>query len=115
MALRQGLRQEMLLIGRVANLLADFRRMLAANQANAWQATPDDMRQPCSLALDVQAAGVEYSQGLPLAVRYWDGRSRVYQGHARLPARPELFELPAGYSRFVIGADQGKAERRQPR
>lgn len=99
-----------------ARLLGDFRRMLAANQANAWLGTPDDMRQPCSLALDVRAAGVEYSRGLPLAVRYWDGRSRVYLGHDKRPPRPELFELPEGYSRFVVGdADQEKAERRQPR
>lgn len=99
-----------------ARLLGDFRRMLAANQANAWLGTPDDMRQPCSLALDVRAAGVEYSRGLPLAVRYWDGRSRVYLGHDKRPPRPELFELPEGYSRFVVGdADQEKAERLQPR
>jgi hypothetical protein len=99
-----------------ARLLGDFRRMLAANQANAWLGTPDDMRQPCSLALDVRAAGVEYSRGLPLAVRYWDGRSRVYLGHDKRPPRPELFELPEGYSRFVVeDADQEKAERRQPR
>lgn len=98
-----------------ARLLGDFRRLLAANQANAWLGTPEDLRQPCSLAIDVHDAGIEYSRGLPLAVRYWDGRSRVYQGHDKRPARPELFELPAGYSRFVIGGDQGKAERRQPR
>ena len=98
-----------------ARLLGDFRRMLAANQANAWLGTPDDMRQPCSLVLDVRAAGVEYSRGLPLAVRYWDGRSRVYLGHDKRPPRPELFELPEGYSRFVVGdADQGKAVSRQP-
>jgi hypothetical protein len=95
-------------------LLREFRRILAANQANAWLATPEELRQPCSLAIDVHAAGIEYSRGLPLAVRYWDGRSRVYQGHDKRPARPDLFELPGGYSRFVIGGDQGKAERRQP-
>jgi len=98
-----------------ARLLGDFRRMLAANQANAWLGTPEDLRQPCALALDVYKAGVEYDQGLPLAVRYWDGRSRIYQRHEKQAARPELFELPAGYSRFVIGPDQGKAESPQPR
>ena len=95
-----------------ARLLGDFRRMLAANQASAWLGTPDDIRQPCSLALDVRAAGIEYSRGLPLAIRYWDGRSRVYLGHDKRSPRPELFELPDGYARFVVGgADQGKAAR----
>jgi hypothetical protein len=99
-----------------ARLLADFRRHLAANQSNAWQATPDDLRQPCELALDVHSAGIEYSLGLPLAVRYWDGRSRVYQGHEKREQRPELFDLPVGYTRFVIGGvDQGKEVSRQPR
>jgi hypothetical protein len=103
------------LLPHAAGMLADFRRRLAANQANTWLGTPDDMRQPCELALDVNAAGIEYSLGLPLAVRYWDGRSRVYLSHEKRPPRPALFELPAGYSRFVIGGDQGKADSRQPR
>ena len=99
-----------------ARLLGDFRRLLTANHANTWLATPEDMRQPCQLALDVHQAGVEYDQGLPLAVRYWDGRSRVYQGHDKRAARPELFELPEGYLRFVIGgADQETATSRQSR
>ncbi len=98
-----------------ARLLGDFRRLLAANQAKAWLETPEEKRQPCALALDVQAAGVEYSHGFPLAIRYWDGRSRVYQSHAYLRARPALFELPAGYARVVVsGVDQGNARSRQP-
>jgi hypothetical protein len=96
-------------------LLADFRRALAARQAAVWLDTPLDQRQPCALALDMHAPGIEYGRGLPLAIRYWDGRTRVYQGHKRLPARPELFELPAGYSRSPMGEeDQGKLDRRQP-
>jgi hypothetical protein len=98
-----------------AGLLADFRRALAANQATAWQGTPDDLREPCLLAIDVREAGIEYRQGLPLAIRYWDGRSRVYQGHEKRLARPELFELPKDYLRFVIGGDQGNSTNRQPR
>jgi len=103
-----------------ATLLADFRRLLAANQAKAWRETPPEARKPCALALDVHAAGIEYSQGLPLAIRYWDGRTRVHLGHATLPPRPELFELPAGYTRFVVGGPeqartrQENSSKRQP-
>ncbi len=103
------------LLQKEARLMWDFRRMLAANQANAWAATPEDIRQPCALAIDVREAGVEYSRGLPLAVRYWDGRSRVYQGYDKRAPRSELFDLPAGYTRVVVGgAAQENSERRQP-
>jgi len=99
-----------------ASLLADFRQTLAANQAKVWLALPDDIRQPCALGLDVKAAGVEYRHGLPLAIRYWDGRSRVYQGYRLLEAKPALFDLPGNY-RQVVNAplNQGKDSNRQPR
>lgn len=110
-----------------ANLLADFRATLAANQAQAWRALPEAMRQPCTLGLDVRAAGVEYRRGMPLAIRYWDGRSRVYQGYRLLAAKQELFDLPSGYRRVVNVVkeapkhtqkqtpNQGKGRSRQPR
>lgn len=99
-----------------AALLAQFRRALAANQSASWRATPEELRQPCSLALDVREAGIEYRDGLPLALRYWDGRAQVYQGHARLPARAGLFEVPQDYSHFVVGGESqdGKNRARQP-
>lgn len=87
-----------------AALLRDFERALAGNHAQAWKATPEDLREPCVLLNDVHQPGVAYEQGLPLLIRYWDGRSREYQGHAKLPARAALFELPGtGYARFIIG------------
>jgi len=89
-------------------MLRDFRRALAGNQANAWNGTPESLRQPCSLVLDVRQAGLEYQQGLPLAIRYWDGRSRAYQSHASRAAQPALFELPATYQRFVSGDPAGR-------
>ena len=85
-----------------SRLLRDFRRALAGNQAVAWNGTPGALRQPCSLLLDVSEAGLEYLQGLPLALRYWDGRTRTYQSHAIRTAQPALFELPSGYKRFVL-------------
>ena len=91
-----------------ARLLRDFRRALAGNHAASWASTPEELREPCVLAVDIREAGIEYRQGLPLAVRYWDGRSRVYQGHLIREAKPELFELPADYSRFMIGERQAK-------
>lgn len=97
-----------------ARRLGEFRQALSANQYVSWLGTPEDLRQACSLALDVRDAGIEYRNGLPLAMRYWDGRTRVYQGHERLPARPELFELPGDYRRFVVGPVQDKVRARQP-
>ena len=98
-----------------AALLRDFRRALAGNHSTTWTATPEAYRHPCELAMDVREAGIEYRDGLPLAVRYWDGRSRVFQGQKSLPARPELFELPADFERLVIAAPQLKPAAKQPR
>lgn len=99
-------------------LLRDFRRDLAGKQAATWISTPEALREPCFLVIDIREAGIEYRQGLPLAVRYWDGRSRVYQGHLFREAKPELFELPADYSRFMLGERQvrpsEKATGKQP-
>ncbi len=97
-----------------ASLLRDFRKALAGNQSVSWLATPEELRDPCNLAIDIKEAGVEYRQGLPIAVRYWDGRSRVYQSHRALAARPELFEIPGDYERFMVGEPQAKARARQP-
>ncbi|MDP2430908.1 MAG: hypothetical protein Q8O33_02645 [Pseudomonadota bacterium] len=90
-----------------ARLLRDFRRALAGNQADSWNSTPEELRQPCTLVVDVRQAGLEYQQGLPLAIRYWDGRSRVYQSHTTRTAQAALFELPTAYQRFVLGAQAG--------
>ena len=97
-------------------LLRDFRKALAANQSIAWNSTPEDLRDPCNLALDIQSAGIEYEDGLPIAIRYWDGRARVYQSHRALPVNPGLFALPKGYSRFLVGEPQNqkKSKLRQP-
>lgn len=103
------------LLPREAAMLAAYRRALAANQARVWQNTPEGLRQPCSLVMDIGQAGNEFSQGIPLAIRYWDGRSRVYQGYDKHPLRSELFELPAGYLRSILRPDtQEKETRRQP-
>ncbi len=91
-----------------ARLLRDFRRALAANQAVAWNGMPESLRAPCMLLLDVRQAGLEYQQGLPLAIRYWDGRGRVYQSHEARPAQPALFALPDGYQRFTVAVPTGE-------
>lgn len=97
-----------------ARLLRDFRKQLAGNQSVSWNATPEELRDPCALAIDVNEAGIEYRRGLPIAVRYWDGRSRVYRSHQILRARRELFELPSDYERFMVGEAQKKSSTRQP-
>ena len=83
-------------------LLAAFQVALAGNQARTWQATPEDLRDPCVLAVEVREAGIEYRQGLPLLIRYGDGRQRRYLSHSEQPLRPELFRLPEGYERFAL-------------
>lgn len=86
-----------------AGLLRDFRRLLAANQAVAWSSTPENLREPCALAVNVQQAGVEYALGFPLAIRYWDARSRVYKRHEFRRALPDLFELPTDPLTGMVG------------
>jgi len=99
-----------------AQILAEFRQALAANQVRLWLALPEMDRQPCALAVNVAKAGIEYRRGLPLAIRYWDGRSRVYLGHQYLPAKLELFDLPKQFRRVLIDTpDQAKENSRQPR
>lgn len=97
-----------------AYLLGEFRKALAGNHARTWSVTPDDLRHPCVLALDVKEAGVEYRDGMLLAARYWDGRVRTYKSHRELPARPELFQKPDDFARVMVGGDQGKEKARQP-
>lgn len=100
------------LLQREAGLLLEYRQALAANLARLWQETPEALRQPCLLAIDVKYAGIEYSMDMPLAVRYWDGRSRIYQGHDKLHLRAELFELPSGFHKSLIRpASMGIAQR----
>ena len=89
-------------------MLRDFYRALAGNQASSWSSAPQELRQPCFLAVAVREAGLEYQNGLPLAIHYWDGRSRVYQSQRQRPAQAALFELPSGYQRFIIGAPAGR-------
>lgn len=52
--------------------------------------------------MDVREAGIEYRQGLPLLIRHGDGRQRRYLGHGALPLRPDLFQLPDAYQRFLL-------------
>jgi hypothetical protein len=87
-----------------ARLMADYRRALAGSRAAAWTATPARQRDGCQWLMDIQEAGVEYRQGLLLALRHADGRSRVYRGHASRELPAEMFELPADHERTRVGA-----------
>lgn len=91
------------LLPEAARLMADFRLSLAANQAQSWEATPEEMRDDCQWLMDVKEAGVEYRRGLLLALRQADGRSRVYRGHRVLDKPAALFELPGDYALFRVG------------
>lgn len=88
-----------------ARMLRDYSRALAARRAAEWEAAPEAARDPCFLLLEVRQAGLEYEQGLPLAIRRGDGRQRLFQAGERAPARLELFETPAGYMRLMLAAE----------
>ncbi len=90
-------------------VLQAFRKSLAANQGTAWEHTPEDVRDPCDWVTDTELAGEEYRHGLPLYIRYANGRGRAYKGHARREAPDSLFQLPIGYERIsiVIHEDTG--------
>lgn len=96
------------LLPEAARLLADFRQALAANQAAAWEATPEEMRDGCLWLMDVKEAGVEYRRGLLLALRQADGRSRVYRSHAQRDAPDGLFALPGDYARVRVGGEPAR-------
>lgn len=90
------------LLPEASRLLVSLHKALASSQAATWLATPSDLRNPCDLVVDGARAGFEYEMGLPLSIRYADGRSRVYRSHAEREANPRLFELPADYKRFKL-------------
>lgn len=88
-----------------ARMLRDYRRALAQRQARERK---NQTGEPCALLLEQYQAGLEYQSGMPLAIRYGDGRLRLFQGLAWREARPELFELPAGYRRVVVSPASGR-------
>jgi hypothetical protein len=83
-------------------MLVAFRQALEGNPVRTWQATREEVRDPCVLAVEVKESEIEYRQGLPLLIRHSDGRQRRYLGHGALPLRPELFQLPDAYQRFLL-------------
>lgn len=86
----------------VADVLREFRQVLAAAQWRTWQGTPDDIRQPCDLQLQVLKPGQEYAAGMPLEMRYANGLTRVLQQVDEIADRPELFIVPVDYKMTTL-------------
>ena len=109
LVIRLGLRNRQCVELRTAPMLKEemillqfLHQAMAADQAAVLASIPEALRDPCDWALAVQEAGVEYRFGLPLDIRYANGRQRTYRTHAirQLPA--ELFELPAGHRQQLM-------------
>lgn len=86
----------------VADVLREFRQVLVAAQWRTWQATPDDVRQPCDLQLQVLKPGQEYAAGMPLEMHYANGLTRVLQQVDEIADRPELFIVPVDYKMTTL-------------
>lgn len=88
--------------------LVTYYATLAAVEADTWQRTPADVRDPCDLAQHVLAFRRILHYGLPLQAVYANGRSRQYVAHRSLPENPALFRLPPSYQIITWPLTRGK-------
>ncbi len=88
--------------------LVTYFATLAAMEADTWQRTPPDVRDPCDLAQHVLAFRRVLQYGLPLEAVYANGRSRHYVAHRTLPENPALFRLPPDYQVVTLPLTSGK-------
>jgi len=93
------------LMPRVVTAYRDYLLLLAAQQAVALPAIPEEFRDPCDSALNVYAPDVLWGKGLPL--RLWDawGYREVLTEFTPKRRVPEAsFILPEGYEHQPVGA-----------
>jgi hypothetical protein len=91
-----------------AAALVTYYATLAAVEADTWQRTPPDVRDPCDLAQHVLDYRRVLRYGLPLKAVYANGRSRHYIAHRSLPENPALFQLPTSYKVIVLPLTSGQ-------
>ncbi len=78
--------------------LTELKTVLAERQYATWKVTPSDLQYDCDLANQVWEFKTPLKYGLPVSERDFGGRTRRLQTHRIVPAKPELFKLPADVS-----------------
>jgi hypothetical protein len=84
--------------------LGEYGRLLAGRQRSTLDNTPEEFRTPCYLSRYVFAPDRQLEKGLP--IQEWDNsgyRRTLTDFRDNVPVDPELFKLPAGYTRHTPG------------
>ncbi len=90
-------------MGAAVGALRAYRQVLADQEAVTLPGIPDDMRSPCSDALNLYSPEAELGRGLPL--RTWDAarREELLDYRTGFEVASTLFILPTGYERLRMG------------
>jgi hypothetical protein len=87
----------------VTNALAEYRRVLATQQAEIYLNTRERQRDVCDLANNIYLPDRYLQHGFPVRYRDKDGRGEELVGYKKsVKVKPELFKLPAGYTEYSI-------------
>ena len=84
--------------------LGEYGQLLAGRQQSTLDNTPEEFRTPCYLSRYVFAPDRQLEKGLP--IQEWDNsgyRRTLTDFRDNVPVDPELFKLPAGYTRHTPG------------
>lgn len=87
----------------VTAALAEYRRVLATQQAEIYVNSLDRKRDVCDLANNIYLPDRYLKHGFPIRYRDKDGRGEELAGYKKsVDVKPELFKLPAGYKEYSI-------------
>ena len=87
----------------VTRALAEYRRVLATQQAEIYVNTRDRRRDVCDLANNIYLPDRFLKYGFPIRYRDKDGRGEELIDYKEsVTVRPGLFKLPAGYKEYSI-------------
>ena len=90
------------LVPQAHSALLEFSRTLALQQAATVATTPKEFQTPCGLANTVFAATRHLEHGFPVRWQDMNGKTSQLTDFQMGTAAPELFELPASYSRVSM-------------
>ena len=91
------------LLPEAVKALAEYRRVLAVQQAEIAMLKKGVQRSPCELTNNVYLPDRHLQHGFPVRIRDMDGRAKLlvnYLENADLDK--ELFKLPKGYKEFTV-------------
>lgn len=87
----------------VTRALAEYRRVLATQQAEIFVNTRDRQRDVCDLANNIYLPDRYLKYGFPIRYRDRDGRGEeLIDYKENVTVKPGLFKLPAGYKEYSI-------------